>query len=79
MKTINDKVKQLLELNGNQFVYVDYYSHTGKYMWKIDCVYTKYSKYTIVLEDSNTPFEEILDLAISIILERKTDFISGIQ
>lgn len=76
-KVLNDnldnKISQLLSLS-DEFVFPAYYSHTGKTMWKISNVYTKYNKETIVLCGVDDGIEIAIDLAIEHISKAKSEF-----
>ena len=72
-EVIDSKVNQLLSLS-DEFIFPDYYSHTGKTMWKISNVYTKYGSETLVLCGVDEGIEKAIDLAIEHISKAKDKF-----
>ena len=72
-KNIHDKVTELLHLS-NKFIFHEFYSHTGKTMWKILNVYTKYGEEKLVLCGVDEGIETAIDLAIEHISKAKANF-----
>lgn len=72
-RCIDSKVNQLLSLS-DEFIFPAYYSHTGKTMWKISNVYTKYCSETLVLCGVDEGIETAIDLAIEHISKAKNKF-----
>lgn len=72
-ENIDNKISQLLSLS-DEFIFPAYYSHTGKTMWKISNVYTKYNKETLVLCGVDDGIEMAIDLAIEHISKAKSVF-----
>jgi hypothetical protein len=72
-EVIDSKVNQLLSLS-DEFIFPAYYSHTGKTMWKISNVYTKYGSETLVLCGVDEGIETAIDLAIEHISKAKDKF-----
>jgi hypothetical protein len=72
-EVIDSKVNQLLSLS-DEFIFPAYYSHTGKTMWKILNVYTKYGSETLVLCGVDEGIETAIDLAIEHISKAKDKF-----
>lgn len=71
--TIQDKINELLEITDN-FLFLEYYSHTGKEMWKINNQFTHYNTDTLVLCERKEGIERALDLAIEFIIKKKKTF-----
>ena len=74
--TIDEKIKQLLEITDN-FLFIEYYSHTGEKMYKINNQFTHYREEKLVLCSVNDGIEEALDLAIEHIAKKKALFFNG--
>lgn len=72
-KTLDEKIIKLFTLTNN-FLYVDYYSHTNDYMYKIENEYTNFNKDILVLNSVSDGFEKSLDLAIENIAKCKEEF-----
>ena len=71
MKDIDLKVQLLRKLTDN-FLYIEYYTHTGGDMYKIVSPYSSYRKMVHVLTSVTNGIEEALDLAIiRLTLDRK--------
>jgi hypothetical protein len=73
---VDFKINQLLELT-DEFIFPASYSHTGKTMWKISNVYTKYKSETLVLCCVDEGIELALDTAIIEIKKRRDEFYGG--
>jgi len=73
MKTIDDKISELIELN-NEFLLIEYYSHTQCEMYKIRNVYTEFKEEKIVLCPISDGIEKALDIAISEINKSKIKY-----
>jgi hypothetical protein len=73
---VDFKINQLLELT-DEFIFPASYSHTGKLMWKISNVYTKYKSETLVLCCVDEGIELALDTAIVEIKKRRDEFYGG--
>ena len=73
---VDFKINQLLELT-DEFIFPASYSHTGKMMWKISNVYTKYKSETLVLCCVDEGIELALDTAIIEIKKRRDEFYGG--
>ena len=73
MFTIDDKINQLRELTSN-FLIIEYYTHTGKDMYKVLNEYTDYKEEKIVLCSVEEGLEKAIDLALVIITKKKFDF-----
>jgi hypothetical protein len=73
MNQIDKKIADLLKLT-DEFIFPAYYSHTGKDMWKIENIYTKYRKETLVLCGVDEGIEQALDIAIAEMKARKANF-----
>ncbi len=71
--SIDDKVKKLVGLT-NEFIFVEYYSHTNKDMWKIMNEYTPFASDKLVLCEFDDGIEKALDIAIVEIEKRKHEF-----
>lgn len=67
---VDVKVKELFKLTTN-FIFSEYYSHTGKMMWKILNPFTNYKEEVLVLCDIDESIETALDLAIESIKKSK--------
>lgn len=70
---IDEKIKQLRAITDN-FLYIEYYSHTQCDCWKIDNEFTSYNKDTIVLCPLEEGIEKALNIAIETIGKRKKEF-----
>lgn len=70
---INNKTKQLLSLS-DEFIFPEYYTHTGKLMWKIENIYTEYNSDKLVLCAVEDGISTALDLAIKHISIAKEKF-----
>lgn len=73
---VDFKINQLLELT-DEFIFPASYSHTGKLMWKISNVYTKYNSEILVLCCVDDGVELALDTAIIEIKKRRDEFYSN--
>lgn len=71
---MQDKINKLLSLS-DEFLFVEYFPHTNKYMWKIKNVFTLWSASVVVLYPTDEPFEKSLDTAIEYIEKAKKEFI----
>lgn len=63
MTSIDEKIEQLRSITKN-FLFVEYYSHTNKDMWKILNEYTLNAEHKIVLSPYEDGIEAALDMAI---------------
>lgn len=70
---IDIKIAQLLELTNN-FLIVEYYTHSDAYMYKIFNEFTHYNEEKLVLCTVEEGIEEALNLAISYIAKKKAEF-----
>ena len=70
---IDSKIKKLRELT-EEFLLVEYYSHTNCDMFKIKNVYTRYNEDKQVLCPLSDGIDKALDLAIEYISENKQLF-----
>jgi len=70
---VDIKVARLLELT-DEFIFPAYYSHTGKIMWKISNVYTKYGSETYVLCGVDEGISKALDMAVDTIAKARKKF-----
>lgn len=70
---LQEKIDHLLSLS-DEFLFVQYYTHTKKTMWKIKNIFTPYSEERVVLFSTDEPFEKSLDAAIEYISEAKEKF-----
>lgn len=70
---VDIKVARLLDLT-DEFIFPAYYSHTGKTMWKISNVYTKYGSETYVLCGVDEGISKALDLAVDAIAKARKEF-----
>ena len=70
---IDIKIAQLLELTDN-FLIVEFYSHTNKFMYKIYNEFTEYNSDKMVLCTVEEGIEEALNLAIPYIAKKKAKF-----
>jgi len=73
MNTIDQKIEQLTKLTDN-FLFIEYYTHTGCDMYKILCEYTKYKELKFPLFPISEGFEKSLDKAILLIENEKNEF-----
>lgn len=73
MNSIDKKILELMELSSN-FLIIEYYTHTGVYMYKIRSEYTLYRELKHVLCPVTEGIEKSLDFAISMIKQDKKDF-----
>jgi hypothetical protein len=71
--SIDRKIERLGKITSN-FLIVEYYTHTGKYMYKICNEYTKYKEEKFVLCAVEEGISKALDLAIKTIGEKKTNY-----
>lgn len=62
MNQIDKKINRLLEVS-TDIPYIDYYTHTSMYMYKINNPYTPYAKDIVVLCSIDEGFEKALDIA----------------
>lgn len=72
-ESVDQKISRLLELT-DEFVFPAFYSHTGKKMWKISNVYTKYKDETLVLCGVDEGIERAIDLAITEISKKREEY-----
>ena len=70
---VEKKALELLELT-DEFIFPSFYSHTGKKMWKISNVYTKYGEETLVLCGVDEGIERAIELAIEHIAKKRNEF-----
>lgn len=70
---IDTKIVQLRTLTDN-FLFIEFYTHTNCEMYKIENVYTDYKKYVLVLSKVTEGIEKALDLAIEQITIQKDKF-----
>lgn len=75
-RIVDFKINQLLELT-DEFIFPALYSPTGKMMWKISNVYTKFKPETLVLCCVDEGIELALDTAIIEIKKRRDEFFGG--
>lgn len=71
--TIDDKIKQLRKIT-TELPYIEFYTHSGCEMWKINNEFTNYNQDKLVLCTVEEGFEKALDFAISFISENKQVF-----
>ena len=71
--SIDRKIERLGKITSN-FLIVEYYTHTGKYMYKICNEYTKYAQEKLVLCAVEEGISKALDLAIKTISEKKASY-----
>lgn len=71
--TIDNKIKQLREITTEQ-PFIEYYTHSGCEMWKINNEFTNYNQDKLVLCSVEEGFEKALDIAITYIDKAKTEF-----
>lgn len=71
--SIDRKIERLGKITSN-FLIIEYYTHTGKYMYKICNEYTKYAQEKFVLCPVNEGISKALDLAIEEISEKKANY-----
>ncbi len=69
MTSIDEKISILRGLTKN-FLFIEFYPHTNKYMWKILNEYTLYAEDKIVLCPFEDGIEAALDVAIPEIEKR---------
>ena len=62
MNNIDRKIEKLMGLT-MQFIFIEYYTHTGKAMYKILNPYTNYREEKLVLCFVSAGIEKALDLA----------------
>ena len=74
--TIDEKIKQLLELTYDESVYVEDYPHTNCLMYKINNPFTHFRKDIIVLCSVDEGIELAIDKAIEAIKKRHNEFFS---
>ena len=77
MKTLDEKVLDLINLNSDGekgFIFSEYYSHTGKTMFKISNTFTRYRQEKLVLCDVEDGFEHAVDLALEQIEKKREEF-----
>jgi len=72
-KRIDKKVKVLQKLTEN-FLFIEFYSHTGCDMYKIMNEYTDFKENKCVLSPISEGIEKALDLAIETITECKAEY-----
>jgi hypothetical protein len=73
---LQEKINLLLSLS-NEFLFIEYYTHTKEYMWKIKNIFTEYSQEKVVLYATNETFEKSLDAAIEYISKAKEKFLNN--
>lgn len=77
MKTLDEKVLELVVLNGegeDSFIYTEFYSHANKITFKINNTFTRYNKDIHVLCNIDEGFEHAVDLALEQIEKKKAVF-----
>ena len=75
MKNLDEKILDLIKLNGGNFIFPEFYSHEDRICWKIRNNYTQYAEEKIVLYPINeVTFEEALDKAIEVITKKHKEF-----
>lgn len=74
MNPIDKKINELFDLTNN-FIFVEYYSHTNDFMYKIMNEYTDYNQDKLVLSPISEGIEKALDLAIDSISKAKEKYI----
>lgn len=75
---IDTKINQLLELS-DEFLFIEYYTHTNCKMYKIKNIYTKYKEEKIVLSPVSEGIEKALNLAIEQITLFKEKYYENVQ
>lgn len=78
LAAVDAKVAELLKIT-DEFIFPAYYSHTGKTMWKIENIYTKWGGETLVLCPLDEGIEKALDLAIEHISKRREKYYAAVQ
>jgi len=74
--TLQEKIDHLLSLS-DEFLFVQYYTHARKSMWKIKNIFTEYNEEKVVLYATDEPFEKSLDAAIEHISKAKEKFFNN--
>ena len=75
LAAVDIKISELLKIS-DEFIFPASYSHTGKVMWKIENVYTKWGGETIVLCPVDEGIEKALDLAIEYLSKKREEYYS---
>ncbi len=73
---MEQKILELINITGGNFLFTEYYPHTNKEMWKILNPYTKYGEEKFVLGSVSEGFEKSLDQAIETIKIQKAYFLN---
>ena len=74
MSNIEDKILKLIDISATKIPFIEYYSHTGCNMYKIENVYSNYSSEILVLSPVSEGFEKALDLAIEQISKKEKQY-----
>lgn len=68
--SIDRKIEKLMDVT-TQFIFIEYYTHTGKAMYKIINPYTDYKEEKLVLCSVNEGIEKALDMAYEQIKKKR--------
>lgn len=74
MNTVSEQmIRELISLSGT-FPYPEYYSHTGKAMWKINNPFSLLKEDKIVLSPVEDGLQKAVTLALAILSKKQTEF-----